>query len=598
MYWLARFLVVLGWVVHGGLLKEIDVSTQPTPTTPARFAAQAKKPVIYDLSQPVLRYGQQRAYLTVGDCCENVLVVGGAGSSKSTSTFYTTGKGLFSAGCGGYGFGVKYRARDETYGMAWESGRAIDVIDFGPGSGQRFNWIDYESKIHGPGNAIVDNLMNVFVSSTEVISRKMGLSQSEPYWEFSWRQMMKVLLFVDLHANGGVDFLRVLEMCQSMPRGFLDLENWRDHKSLTALHRAMRNCPASQSRSMQLAKNYMTEEMPRLSDRTRSCIQQMCSAMLDSHVRDLYQEAFGGESTWTPDDVMDQGKILLISYDMERYGVVGQLINSIVKKCAERALARRREKFGSDMGRCRPIAFIMDEAPFLIDSEDERFLRVGRENRAVVLAAIQSLTSMVDELGGGEVARNRVDGILSHFHTKTMHQNDCDVTNNKMSEIIAKDIWWRKGINEGEKHDGGGRHQGSNWTQTVDYVLPPIAYKQLKRGGAKANWDVRAIVTMPGYQWPDGKWWQAIKMIQNCEPKKEHVWFPFLHDHSPATIWFDKIPIARIWTRHVPFRKLLHDVWEKPRAWRPLLLRWLYFWVGVENYDRHYERLDREIDNA
>jgi hypothetical protein len=579
------------------VLKEIDVSPQATLKKPARFAAQAKKPASYDLSRRLVRFGRQRSYVTLGDGCENLFVVGGAGSCKSTSTVFTLGKALFSAGCGGYGFGVKYRARDETYGMAWEAGRAGDVIDFGPGSGQRFNWIDYESKIHGPGNAIVDNLMNVFVSSTEVISRKMGLSQSEPYWEHSWRQMMKVLLFLDLHGNGGVDFLRVLQMCQTMPRGFTDLENWRDHASLVTLHKAMRNCPSSQSRSMQLAKDYMTEEMPRLSDRTRSCIQQMCSAMLDSHVRDLYQEAFGGESTWTPDDVMDRGKILICSFDIERFEAVGQLINSIVKKCAQRALARRREKFGSDMGRCRPVAFIMDEAPFLIDSQDERFLRVGRENRAVVLAAIQSIPSMVDELGGGEVARNRVDGILSHVHTKFMHQNDCDVSNNRMSDIIAKDIWWRKGTNEGEK-DGGGRHEGSNWTQQVDYVLPPIAFKQLKRGGAKANWDVRAIVTMPGYQWPDGKWWQAIKMIQNCEPKKDHVWSPFLHDHSPATMWFDDIPIARIWVKHVPFLQLLRDLWRKPKAAKWLYFRWLAFWVGVEASSGIYEECDREIDNA
>ncbi len=492
MHWLARFLIILVGLIHGGFLcakpiKEIDMNPQARLLTPARSAAQV--PITFSLAQKLLRFGRENSYVTMGDACENFLVTGGMGASKSTSSFFTIGQGLFEvAGCGGVGLGVKYNARNETFAMARDAGRGDDVIMFYPGSDQRFNWIDYESKVHGPGNEIIDNLMDVFVSSTEVISRKMGQGQSEPFWEYSWRQMLKHFLFLDIQANGGLDFVRVLEMCQTLPRGFADLEEPWKFTSLTALEEAKKNCPASQARSMKLAINYLTKEMPALSDRTRACIQQMCSAMLDHHVRDLYQDAFGGKSTWTPDDILDRGKIVIVGYDVDRFGAMGQCINSIVKKCVQRALARRREKFGSDMDQCRPVAFIMDEAPFLVDSQDERFLRVGRENRAINLWAIQTIPSMIDEFGGGEVARNRVDGLLAHFHTKVMHQNDCDVTNNKMAEIISKDLWWRLGTNIGQ--NPGGATEGRNWNQQVDYVLPPIAFKELKRGGLKFNWDV------------------------------------------------------------------------------------------------------------
>jgi len=564
--------------------------------TPARSAAQAKPPT-YDLAKRIIRFGGDDAYLTLGDACENILVTGGMGSSKTTSSFSMFGTSFFeTAGCGGFGFGVKYNARMETFAMARNAGRGEDVIMFYPGSGQRFNWIDYESKVHGPGNAIVDNLMDVFVSSTEVISRKMGQSQSEPFWEFSWRQMLKHFLFLDFHANGGIDFLRVLQMCQSLPQNFADLEDWKRFACLVALEKATRNCPASQRRSLQLATDYLTREMPGLSERCRSCIQQMCSAMLDPHVRDLYQDAFGGQSTWTPDDVMDRGKIVIIGYDVERFGLMGQVINCIVKRCAQRAIARRREKFGSDMNPCRPVAFIMDEAPFLVDSHDERFLRVGRENRAINLWAIQTIPSMVDELGSGDVARNRVDGLLAHFHTKVMHQNDCDVTNNKMAEIISKDLWWRMGKNVGQTP--GGATEGHNWNLQVDYVLPPIAFKQLKRGGPKFNWDVRAIVTMPGYQWADGKWWQAIKFIQNCEPKKERLALQFLFDHAPASIWLDRIPVARIWVKHGSVLQLLRDIWHRPDKAQWYFWRWVAFWIGIESYYSLWAECEREINRA
>jgi hypothetical protein len=194
-----------------------------------------------------------------------------------------------------------------------------------------------------------------------------------------------------------------------------------------------------------------------------------------------------------------------------------------------------------------------------------------------------------------EVARNRVDGLLGHFHTKIMHQNDCDVTNNKMSEIIAKDLWWRSNKRTGA---APGRNEDQTWVQQLDYVLPPIAFKQLKRGGKKNNWDVRAIVTMPEHQWSDGKWWKAVKMIQNCEPHKDRILFQFLYDHSPATMWFDLKPIARNWVRHVPFLQLCRDVWNQPKAAHWLLLRWLSFWVGIDACMGDYEKYEKEINHV
>jgi len=599
MYWLARLLIIYVGLLQGGFLcgktvKETHMNTQTRLITPARSAARA--PNNFSLSQKLLRFGGQKSYLTLGGACENILMVGGMGSAKTTSSFFTSGKSLFEAGCGGLGLGVKYNARNETFQMAREAGRGHDVIMFYPGSGQRFNWIDYESKVHGPGNEIIDNLMDVFVSSTEVISRKIGQGQSEPFWEYSWRQMLKQFLFLDIHANGGVDFIRVLEMCQTLPRSFADLEQPQDFASLKALEAAKKNCPPTQERSMRLAINYMTKEMPALSDRTRACIQQMCSAMLDHHVRDLYQDAFGGQSTWTPDDILEDGRILICGYDIDRFGAMGQCINSIIKKCVQRAIARRREKFGSNMDRCRPVVFVMDEAPFLVDSQDERFLRVGRENRAISLWAIQSIPSMVMELGGGDAARTQVDALLGHFHTKVMHQNECNVTNDKMADIVAKDLAWRQGININQGPNGP--NQGENWNLQLDYLLPPIAFKQLKRGGVNNNWDVRAIVTMPDHRWSDGKRWQAIKFIQNCEPKKEHFALEFFFDYSPASIWRDKVPVARIWVKHVPFLQLLRDVWRRPEKAYWLIRRWLAFWIGIPASTNVYNECEKEINDV
>jgi hypothetical protein len=511
-----------------------------------------------DMQRPLVRWSRQGDIWTPERACEHTLIVGGIGSSKSTAGMNLTAMSLLESPdrFGFFFHSGKPSGADDAYDWARRAGRESDIIHYGPGSGESFNWPSYEYQDFGDGKGHVDNLMAVFKSLIEVIMRSAGQRESEPFWQFMQDQGMKNMFFIDGQANGGIDLSRILEMWQSIPQGFGDLYDPQQLLSMTALMEAEKKCPPEKRRSLALAKTWLLKQMPALSERTKSCVEAMAIGMLDPHARDIMQEAMGGESTWTPDS-LDAGKIIICGWDIKRYDAIGKLIQVACKRSIQRWAERRLAKYPKGMrGGLLPIFLVADEAQFFIDGQaDLDFLRTARESRAGCLWAVQSIPSVVAELGGGPVAENLFNAIAGMFETKIYHYNNCPITNRKCAEWIGEDMQKRPGGSIGI--DPRGRvNRGENWSDQPYFLVPPIAWQRLPRGGEAERWNVRAFVTMARHEWKCNhrRYWAKIKLFQSCAPGDGHgVGWP----SAPVWTFFEKVASARRWSLHVPLREAM-----------------------------------------
>lgn len=511
---------------------------------------------IFDPQQNLIRFSREGDYMTAERMVEHVLVTGAPHSSKSSATMRLLMEAAMSSGAGVFVHAAKFSAVRDAMHAAKRAG-CKKIIYFGPGSGQCFNWADYEYRDFGDGKGRVDNLMSVFKSMVEVTMRGAGQKESEPFWQFMNDQGFTNLFFMDGQAKGSIDLSRILEMWQTLPKSFEDLNDPEGVFSLATLIEAEKNCPPEQLRSLRLAKNWLLKQMPGLSERTRSCVEAMAIGMLDIHARDLMQEAMGGKSTWTPEDLED-GAVIVCGWDVLRHGVLGKLIQVGCKKSIQRFINRRLERFQGRMDECRPIIMFADEAQFFIDSGDQEYLRTSREARGGCVWAIQSIPSAVDELGGGSVAENKARATFGMFQTKIYHYNNCDITNEQCARWIGQDMQRRPGGSVGVDPRGQ-VVRGDNWSEQPYYLIPPIAFQRLARGGEGEKWNVRAIVTMAGHKWKcnDEKYWAKIKLFQNVD-KAKIIWrrWPW----APIWMFSDKAPSARIWLLHVPLTQIWREV--------------------------------------
>src|SRR5258708_21946927 len=159
-----------------------------------------------NMQRPLVRWSRQGDIWTPERACEHTLIVGGIGSSKTTASMATMATALLESPdrFGFFFHSAKPSAADDAYEWARAAGREKDIIYYGPGSGHRFCWCDYEYQDFGDGRGRVDNLMAIFKSLVGVIMRSAGERESEPFWQFMNEQGMKNLFFIDGEASGNI----------------------------------------------------------------------------------------------------------------------------------------------------------------------------------------------------------------------------------------------------------------------------------------------------------------------------------------------------------------------------------------------------------
>jgi hypothetical protein len=535
----------------------------------------------FDRQKKIVRWSRERDYLTSERAEQHVLIVGATGASKTSATMDLLARGVFEAGFGAFVHSAKISAATDMIKAAKAAG-CKRIIYWGPGSGQRFNPWSYEYQDFGDGKGRVDNLMAVFKPLVEVMMRSSGDKESEPFWRYMNDQGFSNLFFVDGEANGSIDLSRILEMWQSLPQKWEHMEEPERFLAVAALIEAEKRCSPDKVRSLRLAKNWVNQ-MIGLNDRTRSCVEAMAIGMLDAHAREIMQEAMGGESTWTPEDICD-GAVVVCGYDVKRYGTIGKLIQVAAKKSIQRKIERRLAEYAGREVEMRPVIFLGDEIQFFIDSGDLDFLRTSRESRGGCIWSIQSIPSVVSELGGGAPAETLAKAVFGMFQTRIYHYNECDSTNEQCARWIGQDMQRRPGGSVGIDPRGQ-VNRGENWSEQPYYLVPPIAFLRLARGGEAEKWNVRAIVTMAGHKWKcnDGKSWAKIKFFQNVDkakiPKYRWPW-------APIWMFLDKVPSARSWSLHVPVSQALKGFWKKHYQYaieehlrKPIISEWRYTWV-------------------
>ncbi|MEI8310965.1 MAG: hypothetical protein WCH98_09435 [Verrucomicrobiota bacterium] len=388
------------------------------------------------------------------DLLEHVLATGGTGSGKTRSFLLPLVERVLAR------FGTEETqkagmilidAKGDMTELASEcvrrGGRQEDLYILGEGGNCWFSLFD---QFDGDPTAVADFLFEML----EDRSGTGAFSQNESFWEENARRLLRagVICAKAQHGSelGGLQGIADgVNLVMGARKGAGDDDDEGDEptagtKEIEALANsgflAERINFQESNHLVDYIKNDVVHGNPRtwgvIANMTRNYIAQFSQPDL----QELFQES-GGKRKLIPEDVIDEGLLLIVSLSPVVYRAAANPFRLAVKKAfCERILQRNhlviceggRQR---DINQTRPILYVMDEFHTTLSPKgrgsDAYFLDRAREFRCMCVLATQGISAICSVLP----TQGMRDHLLNNCRTKFFFANDCPQTSKYFQEI-------------------------------------------------------------------------------------------------------------------------------------------------------------------
>jgi TraM recognition site of TraD and TraG len=468
-------------------------------------------------NRPVCLFNEDEPF-TIGNAFEGVQIFGGIGSGKTSGSGATIARGFLSSNFGGLVLCAKKDELDTWKEYAKQTGREKHLLVFDASGKHSFPFLQYEIEREGEGAGYTENLVRLFSTVYEAISRSKSGGGSDPYWERAMQQLLRNAIDLIMIVRGTASMPLIHDVIMSAPKSTEEIikEEWQSKSICWKLlldGQAKKHAGHFDKwvqNDFDSTATFWLEEYPNLSEKTRSSILSTLTSMMDNFLRRPFRQLF----VETPDnprqilkpELTHMGAIIVINLPVKEFGDAGRAAQVVYKYMWQQAAERRDIKLNP-----RPIFLWVDEAQNFATEYDMQFQATARSSRACTVYLTQNLPNYYAEMGG-EHSKYRVDSLVGNLQTKIFHSNSDPVTNEFAANTIGKN--WQKRQNTGQSVGGNSFNLSSGESESYDYEVIPQAFTQLAKGGEANSLIVEGIVFQTGRRWQDGSNYLFTNFIQ------------------------------------------------------------------------------------
>lgn len=474
------------------------------------FKRKRQQPVSpWDLGTPLLSW-VPGAPFSIGDACQGIGIFGSTGAGKTTGSYAAILRSYLRAGFGGVFFTVKPEDTLQYTKLVRDAGRLADLLVFSPENALRYGFIAEELRRGAEGAGTVENLAALILTVVELLERsKERGGGGERFFMLEATRLLRNCILVLMLAKGTFTMADLHQFIVSAPQSpdELQSESWqRTSFCFQCLQAAERASKSESVRSdLNLAVTYLAREWPSLASRTRSSVQVTLTSATDLLSRGLVRDMLSAPHSNVSASMLQEGAILIVSFPVLRYALVGQLIQVILKFVLQREHARRDVSANP-----RPTFMAADEAQLLWVDADQQFQGITRSTRTAVVYATQSISTMLEAFGPN--SDHKVHSLLGNLQTRICHQQTDILTVEYMQQLIGRS---RRFMFSGNSSGDGdwlaplfGERSGSSagFTEQLDFELEARDLNSLAKGGPP-HWMTEAVVYQGGRVFPNGRTW-------------------------------------------------------------------------------------------
>jgi hypothetical protein len=463
---------------------------------------------IWRLTDNLLDLTGQGDYWTIADACEGVQVFGGTGSGKTSAPLKTIAKTFLLNQFGGLVLCAKIDEAEEWEKYAKETGRENDIIRL---SEKSFDFITYEAT-RGE-NIEVENIVNCFMEVAEISNNDTGGS-NEAYWLRAGKQLMRNIVSLLMLSEEKITLNNIAKLVTSAPKNEKAAADpkWRKTSYCCQLFQRIyeTGIKEEQKQNYELAKNYLLNEFPEMDSRTRGNIVSFFTTLADGFLRGKINQIFcSGKVDITP-EMCSEGKIILVDLSIKEYLEIGKYSAVIMKYMVQRSLERRK---CNNKDLLRPVFIFADESHYFTTAKDQEFQTTARSAKGCTVFATQNYPNYLKALGNKKAT---VDSLLGNLQTKIICQNGDPETNKWAAEMMGKEIVKRKGTSESVQLSalGGNVKKNKSTSEHKDFIVDPIEFSHLAKGGKDYNYKVESILWKGGHIWKNDLCFLQLKFNQ------------------------------------------------------------------------------------
>jgi hypothetical protein len=454
----------------------------------------------FDPNTPLCYFNESDPF-TIGNAFEGVQIFGGIGSGKTSGSGAALARAMLSAGFGGLVLCAKKDELETWERYAEQTGRKNQMLVF-DGSGKFvFPFLQYEIEREGEGAGYTENLVRLFTTVYEAISRQQVSGGNNAYWTRAMQQLLRNAIDLAMIVKGTVSVETIQQIVFSAPLNFAerDSEEWRNN---SLCYQLMAEGNAKEidkwaAYDFESVVAFWLKEYPNLANETRSGILSNLTTLMDIFLRrpfrQLFTEAPEERKQIALPELTHRGVIIVMNLPVKEFGDAGRAAQVVYKYLWQQAAERRNVKDNP-----RPIFLWVDEAQNFATEYDMQFQATARSSRACTVYLTQNLPNYYAEMGG-EHSKYRVDSLVGNLQTKIFHANSDPTTNEFAANVIGKS--WQKRQNTGTSIGGKNFNISEGESESYDYDVIPQAFTRLRKGGEVNRFLVEGVIFQNGRTW-------------------------------------------------------------------------------------------------
>lgn len=508
-----------------------------------------------NLDKPLISFTGEETSLTIRDSHTSCFITGGIGSGKTSGSASHIISKMMQENYGMLFLTVKADEADLYKRLVKKAGRAHQVIEVSPNHSNYFNFINYFSKT-SDGFSYATNIYNILKTAIKTSETQSAGHEHDAFFSQSMDRMLLSIIDLCMISDGDLSIERIYEIAQTIPKApeseaekdkqneqqappandtkpvdteetafaqafrtakencrklILEWRKKQDAEELRALTKAQierkTRSDIPEYRKLKMLHQFFMETLFRISSKTRSIIQMCIVNFLGGFMDEpMYSLFCKHESTFTPDDCIAKGSIIILNLPVMLYSKSGQDAQTLIKLCFQKAWQRRDVKTNA-----RSLALVSDECQYFICDTDALFQTTARSQHISVVYITQNLSNLYANMGGVNT-EHHVGSLLGTFGVRFFHANSHMDTNRLVSDMAGQAFFEdiSRSISYSKDND-----ISNSFSYKLEQLIRPEEMLSLKCGGEPNDFTTECYVFIQGKQFSDGRNCKKVKFKQS-----------------------------------------------------------------------------------